>query len=626
MANEEQRDDARVCIVSASGQNVFFGELLDALAVVLRQAGIEVERSVDRFPAWRQDTVYLFVPHEYVPFVESEAHPGPVHLARTIALCTEQPGTHWFEETAAIAARAAGAVDINRLGVQELRRRGIEADLMQLGYFGGWDTWGGEDREERLVDVAFMGGHTPRRARALAQCARFMVGCRTEITLTESLRPHLEDSPVFLSGERRWAALRRSKLLLNVHRSEVGYLEWLRVVGAMLNGCVVVTEHSIGFEPLIPNEHFVSVGYDRLPFAVTALLADPGRIASIRDAAYRYLRDELPLASTIKSLIDAIERVAAEPLEPGFVIPPPVPSLPREPNLPATEAARVLAPPGDLDRIKAAIKDLVLGQFELRRELRAIQAGPDADSLADTVEHGGPRATRPRVSVLLSVYNYADVVAAAIASVARSDFDDYELIVVDDKSTDGSLAAIRGELQRHSWVSWTLLARGQNQGLAAARNSAVELARGESVFILDADNEIYPHALARLAAALDDDGSASFAYGIIEQFGPDGPRDLISWHAWDPERLSYGNYIDAMSLIRREAILDVGGYTRDPRLYGWEDFALWCTFAGQGHRGLLVPEILTRYRTGVYSMISTTNIDTTAAWSALVEQNPFLAA
>jgi hypothetical protein len=622
----EEAHATNVCIVSASGQNVFFSELLDALGDVLVAAGLTVERSVDRFPTWRDDVAYLLIPHEYMPLVEDPAHPSSAHLSRSVVLCTEQPGTSWFEDTAAIASRAAAAVDINPLGARELRRRGIKADLMRLGYFAAWDTWGGEDESERPVDVTFMGGYTSRRARVLAQCGSFLVGRRTELTLTETLRPHLEDSTDFLSGTQRWAALRRAKVIVNVHRSELGYLEWLRVVGAMLNGCVVLTEHSVGFEPLIPGEHFVSVAYDRLPFAIDALLDDPERIAQIRRAAYRFLHDELPLLSTVAPLVRALERVAATPIDRDLVIPAPIRPLPLYPTLPPTEYERIFTHRTDLDRVKAGIKDLVLGQAELRRRVNVLMSASGEVSFSDEVEHRGPRDSAPRVSVLLTVYNYAEVVAQAIASVAGSDFESYELIIVDDCSLDGSLATVRNELECHPWMTATIVARGNNQGLAAARNCAIEHARGEFVFILDADNQVYPHALGRLVAALDGSPEASFAYGIIEQFGPEGSRDLMSWHGWDPARLRYGNYIDAMAMVRRAAILEVGGYTRDARLYGWEDFALWCTFADCGFQGLRVPEILTRYRTGTYSMISITDIDATAAWSVLVEQNAFLTA
>jgi hypothetical protein len=616
----------RVCVVSASGQNVFFAELLEALGDALEQQGLQVERWIDRFPPWSNDAVYLFVPHEYVPFVEKAAHPGPLQLSRTVALCTEQPGTQWFEESAAIAARCAAAADINRLGVHELKNRGIEAVLMQLGYWAPWDTWGGREEAERPVDVSFMGGYTARRALLLARCARYLVDRRVELVLTESAVPHAADSEHFLSGERRWSALRRAKLLVNVHRGELGYLEWLRVVGAMLNGCVVLTEHSLGFEPLVPGEHFVSVAYDRMPLVIGDLLDDPVRLMGIRDGAYRLLREQLRMSGTVLALLEVLAAVAETQLDPKLAIAAPVRPSPRLPVRPQTEYQRLLGERSPLERLASATKGLAVGQMEMRRQLVQLVSGGAQRDLPDEIEQGGDRRRPVGVSVLLTVFNYARFVREAIASVAGSRFPDYELVVVDDCSQDESLASIRSELRLHPGMPWTIVARQHNQGLAAARNCAVEHARGELVFVLDADNEIYPHALERLVAALDSQPSASFAYGIVERFGPNGPIDLMSWQRWDPSRLRYGNYIDAMAMIRRQAVLDMGGYTRDPRLHGWEDFALWCAFASNGMGGVRVPEILTRYRSGAASMISTTNVDTSAAWAALFEQNSFLAA
>ena len=96
-----------------------------------------------------------------------------------------------------------------------------------------------------------------------------------------------------------------------------------------------------------------------------------------------------------------------------------------------------------------------------------------------------------------------------------------------------------------------------------------------------------------------------------------GPRDLKSWLAWDPYRLRYGNYIDAMAMLRKSVVEEAGGYTSDRRLYGWEDFALWCALADRGLRGRAVPAIVARYRASLQSMISITNIDGGAAWTAL---------
>lgn len=619
--------DLHVCIVSASGQNVFFAELLDAIADALRDAGVAVERSVDRFPSWRDEHVYLFVPHEYMPLVAEEAHPTDAHLTRSVIISTEQPGTNWFEQDASVASRAAAAVDINELGMRELKRRGVNVGRLQLGYIPAWDTWRGEDKQQRPIDVTFMGGYTERRARALARCGLALADRRAELILTETLFPHVDGAGGFLAGEQRWSILRQSKLIINVHRSDLGYLEWVRVIGAMMNGCVVLTEHSIGFDPLIPGEHFVSASYDNIPFALDALLADPARLREISQAAYHFLRDRLHLADTMVPLLKAIERVVTAPTPHEVVVPPPTMSLPLELDRPSTEYERIMSQRSDMDRVKAAVKDLVLGQKELRRQIRELVDRADGVlAREDNVEHFGPRDSTVRVSVILTVYNYASVVRDAIQSVAGNDYSGYELIVIDDCSTDESLEVVRNQVARYPWMPATLVARGHNQGLAAARNCGIDHARGELVFILDADNMIYPHALARLSAALDEHPGASFAYGIIEVFGSEGACDLMGWQHWDPERLRYGNYIDAMAMIRRSALLDAGGYTHDSRLHGWEDYALWCAFATRGMSGIRVPEILTRYRRGTYSMISTTNIDGTAAWGALVDQNPFLIA
>jgi hypothetical protein len=608
-----------VCIVSASGQNVFFEELLTALANALDEHGVSVERAVDHFPRLRDDLVYLFVPHELLPLIRPEAHPSSAQLNRSITLITEQPGTKWFELAADIAARARIAVDINQLGVRELAKRGIAARYLQLGYVPSWDHWGGRPAAERRWDVTFMGAYTTRRATALARCGRHLVGKRTALHLVETAAPHLASSQHFLAGDRKWRILSASRLILNIHRSELGYLEWQRVIGAMLNGCVVVSEHSVGYEPLEPGRHLVSVGFDSLDIAIGALLEDEERVRRIRDEAYSFLREELPLSKSIHVLAEAAQELVDRPIQrSGRTGPPsapcPAPSPGRE-----TEIQRLLRERTETDIMRMALKDLALCQREIRATLADI-ASPQAAAAPDSLLHLGPARPSPRVSVVLTVYNYAACVGRAIESVAASDFVDFELVVVDDASTDTSALRIRETIERSPWMSATVVTRHRNRGLPAARNLGVEHARGEYVFILDADNEIYPHALARLVEALDETPDAGFAYGLLEQFGLDGPVNLMSWLGWDPGRLRYGNYVDAMAMIRRPLLNDLGGYTTDGRLYGWEDFALWCALAEIGARGVRIPEIMARYRVGVHSMITITNIDALVAWSTLVDR------
>jgi len=617
-----------VCFVSASQQNVFFAELLDALADALTGRGIAVEQAVDHFPELRDELVYVFVPHELLPLVMPDVHPSEPQLQRSVTICTEQPGTQWFDECARISKRAGATVDINRLGVSALKKLGVDARFLQLGYTPRWDHWHGKQDTERPVDLAFLAGVTPRRLTAVAHCARHLAGRRTELHMPEALVPHRADSDYFLSGTRKWEMLRRSKLLLNVHRNELGYFEWQRAIEAMVNGCVLLSEHSLGFEPLIPGEHFVSVSFDSLEVALQALLDDNDRLGQMRMSAYEFLRDEHPLSASIEVLAEAVSEVASRPIPAAGRRARQAVPRPKPPQIPPPEYERIEQARTELDSLRMATKQLLLDQREMRRTLRDLQLTLSGERrLEDVVERLGlPREDAPRVSVVITVYNYAPLVGAAIDSVAASEFADYELVIVDDASTDGSGDAIRAALARAPWVSATLITRPYNEGLARARNLGAQAAAGELLFVLDADNAIYPHALGRLAQALEETPTAAFAYGIIEQFNVDGPASLMSYLGWDAQRLRYGNFVDAMAMVRRSALLEVGGYVTDPRLYGWEDFALWCTFADRGWAGVRIPEIVARYRVALHSMISVTNIDASAAWSLLLDRFACLSA
>jgi hypothetical protein len=614
-----------VCFVSASCQNIFFAELLDALAAALSDHGVAVERAVDHFPQPRDDLAYAFVPHELLPLLMPDAHPSDQQLRRSVAICTEQPGTPWFDHTVQIARRAGRSVDINRLGVAEQRKLGIEATFLQLGYTPLWDRWHGAADRDRPIDLTMLAGTTPRRLEAIARSAKQLAGRRTELHLPEAFVPHGADSSHFLSGEGKWELLSGAKILMNIHRSELGYFEWQRAVETIANGCVLLSEHSLGFEPLVAGEHFVSVSYDSLDVALGALLNDQELLAGMRVAAYQLLREQLPLSRSITVLAEAIEEVLRHPSAPARGRAP-VPR-PKRPPMPAPEFESVAEARSEIDVLRMATKQLLLEQREIRKTLHnielAVEGGVEGQ---DTVESYGPARDRPRVSVVITAYNYAALVPKAIESVAASEFTDFELVIVDDASSDDSPERIRETLQWSSWMTARVVTRARNEGLAAARNVGAELARGELVFILDADNMIYPHALGRLVRALDEDPDAAFAYGIIEQFGIDGSTGLLSYLAWDPQRLRYGNYIDAMALMRREALLEAGGYVSDARLHGWEDFALWCAFAARGWRGVRVPEIVARYRVAPHSMISITNIDTSVAWTLLLDRFDFLAA
>jgi Glycosyl transferase family 2 len=612
-------------LVAASRQNVFFEDLEQSVAHALRSAGARVRRVVDYVPVAEESEVFLLVPHEFVTLTEDIAHPDELQLARTVAVATEQPGTPWFEQTREFCSRAAATVDINRVGVRALRAAGIEAEYLPLCYCPDWDVWHGESDHERPTDVLFLGGLTERRARGIALCGEVLSRRRCRLVLVDNASPLRPNTAGVETGAAKWRLHADAKVLLNIHRSDHGYFEWHRALSAISNGCVLVTERSLDASPLIAGEDYVSGSLDSLPFLLDLTLADGDLRRRLQQSALARVHTELPTERMRDVLVSVIERVLAKPL-------PAAASnrqrrdrrpRPREPQLPAPGWSLLTQPTSELQDVRRALKFVVRSQQRLQHQVERIERAGRTEAAAETTF--GPYAEkRSDVSVVLTLHNYGGVVGEAITSVARSDYAAFELIVVDDASSDGSVAVARAALEARPWMSSMLIALGENVGLARARNLGIERSRGEFVFILDADNAIYPTALGELVRALREDRDAAFAYGIIEEFDTRGPSGLRSWHGWDARRLIYGNYIDAMAMIERSRVLELGGYSTDPRLYGWEDFDLWCQFVDRGIRGVHVPNVLTRYRGGRLSMLSITDLDASDAWAALIERHPFL--
>lgn len=208
------------------------------------------------------------------------------------------------------------------------------------------------------------------------------------------------------------------------------------------------------------------------------------------------------------------------------------------------------------------------------------------------------------VSVLVSLYNYRHYIFQCLESVRNQTMPQVELIVCDDCSRDGGPALVARWLEKNCgrFTRCSLIQNERNRGLAHTRNAAIECSSAPFVFILDADNMIYPQCLERLWNVLQYSDSA-FAYCALEVFG--GTAGLMGLSDWRPDVLYVGNVIDAMVLHRKSDLLSVGCFTR-MKTMGWEDFDLWFKYARAGKVGARVHEILARYRVHKASMLNTT--------------------
>ncbi len=620
-----------ICVGTREG-NAFMNEILEAVAFEAQELGVEAEMTTAGFSD-EPDAVHVLIPHEYFAVTHPSLHPRPDQLRRTIAFCVEQPGTPWFGTSVRYARLAGGVVDANWLGKDEMHRRGIAAEHFQLGYTSRWDRWGGAS-SERSVDVLHLGTEAPRRLEALAQYADRLWSHDVRLLLPR-VEPTPREKADFLTGESKWDALANTKILLNIHRQPLAYFEWVRVLEAVCNGCVVVSETSTGGGPLVAGEHYVAGPVSSLGQLADELLSDPAALDSIRRAAYDFARESLPMSTAVSGLLDQAENVGKTKARRSFRVrdrdAPSVrdrvrPQLRRGAHVvqrlvgvedTRRQAQNVL---DSLAQSRMVQKRIVLGQLGLSRAVQRLQLS-EAQRLAPVTEVSRTPAydhASPRVTVVVPLYNHADEVVLALESVARSSFADLEIAVLDDASSDRSVTAVLDWMDSHPDVPALLLQNAWNRGLGATRNALFNAARGEYVLALDSDNEVYPSAISKLAAALDGDPDAVFAYPILEVHEDGRPVTLFGYQPWEPERLRAGNYIDALALIRRQDAIDLGGYTEDLRLHGWEDYDLWCRVADRHRHGVHVPEILARYARAAYSMnLSVTAIDVTDAMAVL---------
>jgi len=244
------------------------------------------------------------------------------------------------------------------------------------------------------------------------------------------------------------------------------------------------------------------------------------------------------------------------------------------------------------------------------------------------VEHR--QDTSCKLAVCISLFNYGPRIHQALESVtAQQGINRLELIVVDDASTDNGAAVVKAWMAQHHqrFARCVLLQHSSNGGLAAARNTAFAAAESPWCFVLDADNQLEPLALAHCGTLAEGaDQRCAVIHSLIRvqpEPGCHDPRRLVSDRPWQQEVFKLGNYIDAMALVRRDAWQAVGGYTHIPG--GWEDFDFWCCLIDAGWHGVLCPQVLATYTSHGESMRnSNTNQHTYRLSRLLQARHPWL--
>ncbi len=216
--------------------------------------------------------------------------------------------------------------------------------------------------------------------------------------------------------------------------------------------------------------------------------------------------------------------------------------------------------------------------------------------------HSPEKDLNPPVSVIIPCYNHGEYILEAVGSVEACDRSLYELIIIDDGSTDPMTKRVLAELKEKNYC----VINQQNQGLAASRNNGIRAARGRYILPLDSDNKIHPEYITLGIEILDKRPEVGVVYGKPELFGNGGARNYPEVGVFDLHQLAISNYIDACALVRKSALVNCGYYDTQFPFPGWEDWDLWLTMATKDWQFHFVDATLFSYRVTQGSMISFT--------------------
>lgn len=201
----------------------------------------------------------------------------------------------------------------------------------------------------------------------------------------------------------------------------------------------------------------------------------------------------------------------------------------------------------------------------------------------------------PKVSVIIPCFNLGKYIQEAIDSIFAQTFQDFEIIVVNDGSTDAETNLILDSLNESRIEVITT----DNQGLSNARNNGIARAAGDYILPLDADDKVASTYLGRAVKILDQNENIGIVYCQAEFFG----EENFKWDLpeYELSRILIDNLIFACAFFRREDWKLIGGY-KPTMIYGWEDYDFWLSIIELKREVYRIPEYLFYYRKRIDSM------------------------
>jgi glycosyltransferase involved in cell wall biosynthesis len=198
----------------------------------------------------------------------------------------------------------------------------------------------------------------------------------------------------------------------------------------------------------------------------------------------------------------------------------------------------------------------------------------------------------PKISVISACYNQGRYAIEMIESVEAQTFRDFEIVIVNDGSTDDT-REILGNIKN----SKVRVIHTDNRGPAAARNTAIESAQAGIIMNLDADDKIAPDLLEKADRVFHSNPKAGIVYCDAECFGTRSGRFEIG--DYSRESMLLDNRITSLAFFRKEDWQLAGGYSTEFR-YGLEDWDFWLKIIEMGRDVVFIPDTRVFYRTYPY--------------------------
>ncbi|MFI2812267.1 glycosyltransferase [Microbulbifer sp. JSM ZJ756] len=208
-------------------------------------------------------------------------------------------------------------------------------------------------------------------------------------------------------------------------------------------------------------------------------------------------------------------------------------------------------------------------------------------------------SVKPLISIVVPVYNCpSGLLRACLDSVMAQSYPNWQLCIADDASTNPQVAqTLNYYVKQDKRIRW--VKREENGHICAASNSALSLAEGDYVALLDHDDSLLEHALWEVATAIQDNPSADIFYSDEDFIDMEGKRFSPHYKSdWNPALLLSHNYITHLAVFRRELLDQVGGFREGAGVEGAQDYDLLlrCTEHTEAGRIVHIPRVLYHWR------------------------------